>query len=130
MYEKYKVIYKVNATNINKVINEINKIYNDTYHSSIYEKPKNMFNKPLNFDKNIKNEKTNEKLKIGDYVRVYIRDDNKQFNKLTPLWSKEIYKIESYNIKNGYYTVNNKIFKYNELQKVNKNNLIKYNKRY
>ena len=91
-----------------------------------------MFKKLLNFDDNIKNQNINEnknnKLKIGDNVRVYIRNDNKSFNKLILLWLKEIYKIESYNIKNGYYTVNNKMYKYNELQKVNKNNLMKYNK--
>ena len=49
------------------------------------------------------------------------------FNKLTPLWSKEKYKIES--IRNGYYTLNNnKLYRNNELQKVNINNIInKYN---
>ena len=49
------------------------------------------------------------------------------FGKLTPLWSKEIYKIESK--RNGYYKLNNnKLYRNNELQKVNINNIMnKYN---
>ena len=40
------------------------------------------------------------------------------FNKLKPLWSKEIYKIKSFN--NGYYTLENinKLFTYSNLQKI------------
>ena len=46
------------------------------------------------------------------------------FGKLTPLWSKEIYKIESK--RKGYYKLNNnELYRYDELQKVNINNIMK-----
>ena len=46
------------------------------------------------------------------------------FGKLTPLCSKEIYKIESK--RNGFYKLNNnKFFRNNELQKVKINDIMK-----
>ena len=53
------------------------------------------------------------------------------FNKLSPLWSKKIYEIEKYNNKNGYYKLNgvNGLFKYNDLQKIDINNLMIFNKK-
>ena len=57
-------------------------------------------------------------LNKGDDVRIYIKNNIDVFNKLTPLCSKEIYKIESK--RNGYYKLNN-----NELKKVNINIIMK-----
>ena len=56
-------------------------------------------------------------------------DDIKPFNKLTALWSKDIYTIKAYNKKIGYYELNetNKKYKYNELQPVDTKNLMIYN---
>ena len=49
------------------------------------------------------------------------------FNKIKPLWSKEIYKIESK--RNGYYKLNNnKLYRNDELQKVNVNTIMKKSK--
>ena len=51
------------------------------------------------------------------------------FNKLSPLWRKRIYTIQHYNNKTGYYTLGglDKKFKYNDIQKVDVNNLIRFN---
>ena len=39
MFEKYKIVNKVNASNIFKVIKEINKKYNNSYHSVLKTSP-------------------------------------------------------------------------------------------
>ena len=51
------------------------------------------------------------------------------FDKLSPLWSKQIVTIQHYNNKTGYYTLKglDKKFKYNDLQKIDVNNLIGFN---
>ena len=63
-------------------------------------------------------------LNKGDDVRIYIKNDMDPFGKLKPLWSKEIYKIESK--RNGYYKLNNnELYRNNQLQKLNINNIMK-----
>ena len=69
-------------------------------------------------------EDRNNILNKGDDVRIYIKNDIDPFGKLTPLWSKEIYKIESK--RNGYYKLNNnELYRNNELQKVKINDIMK-----
>ena len=126
MIEKYRVINNVNASNIYKVIKFLNDVYNSSYHTIIKAKPIEVLNE--NIEKNtpkIKNIKL-EKYNIGDHVRIYIKDDLDPFNKLSPLWSKEIYTIEKYNNKTGYYKLYglNEHFKYNDLRKIYINNLM------
>ena len=70
--------------------------------------------KIINKNKN----KISPNLHIGDEVRIYIKDENNPFNKISPLWSKKIYTIK--NFKNGYYELNgnDKLFSYTNLLKV------------
>ena len=58
----------------------------------------------------------------------YIKNDKDPFNKLSPLWSKKIYTIKHYNNRTGYYTLDglDKQFKYNDLQKIDINNLMNF----
>ena len=128
MVEKYKLIHNVNASNIHKIIKEIQEIYNNSYHSVIKDLPINIINKKhedvnahqpsSGMSTTNKNNSQNDTFKIGDRVRIYIKDDNNVFNKLSPLWSKNIYTVESF--KNGYYKINNidQLFTYTNLQKV------------
>ena len=44
MFEKYKIVNKVNASNIFKVIKEINNKYNNSYHSVLKTSPKEIMN--------------------------------------------------------------------------------------
>ena len=57
---------------------------------------------------------------------LYIKNDQNPFNKLSPLWSKHIYTIKNYNNRTGYYALDGlyKQFKYNDLQKIDVNNLM------
>ena len=66
----------------------------------------------------INKNKISPNLHIGDEVRIYIKNENNPFNKISPLWSKKIYTIK--NIKNGYYELNgnDKLFSYSNLLKV------------
>ena len=129
MFEKYKIVNKVNASNIFKVIKEINNKYNNSYHSVLKTSPQEImdgakYNSRTKEKNNNHSEDRNNILNKGDDVRIYIKNDIDPFGKLTPLWSKEIYKIESK--RNGYYKLNNnELYRYDELQKVNINNIMK-----
>ena len=110
-------------------------MYNDSYHVTIKDTPNNKINEPIkdasfaSMASDIDDKPKNApmyRLNIGDSVRVYVRDDNKPFNKLTPLWSKDIYRIQSYDKAHGYYTVNNKLYRFSELQQVNIKTLMRY----
>ena len=130
MFEKYKIVNNVNTTNIFKVIKEINKKCNNSYHTKLKATPEEIMDgKEKSIDEDIStNNKENEllkqrELKKGDDVRIYIKNDIDTFGKLTPLWSKEIYKIESK--RKGYYKLNNnELYRYDKLQKVNINNML------
>ena len=95
MFEKYKIVNNVNASNIFHVIKEINKKYNNSYHSILKATPQEIMNDKeknneltINEVKNISNNVND--LNKGDDVRVFIKNDMDLFNKLTSLWSKEI----------------------------------------
>ena len=125
MFEKYQIVNSVNATNIFNILKEINKKYNNSYHTILKATPQEIVNgKEKVKNEQNKNSNSEGELSNGDNVRIYIKDDLNTFSKLTPLWSKKIYKIESK--RNGYYKLNNnKLYRNNELQKVNVENLMK-----
>ena len=127
MLERYKIINNINASNIFNTIRKIYNSYNNSYHTTLKATPEEILNKKTN--KNI-NDKPNNiyKYNVGDPVRIYIKNDDDPFNKLSPLWSKHIYTIKHYNNKSGYYTLDglNKQFKYNDLQKIDINNLMSF----
>ena len=116
MIEKYRIVNNVNATNIFKIIREIENIYNNSFHSSIKNFPINVINGEKlivkNKNKNIVN------LNVGDKVRIYVKNNNNPFEKLSPLWSEEIYIIKSF--RNGYYKLNglDKKFTFSDLFKM------------
>ena len=127
MIEKYRLVNRIDASNVFKIIKEIQNIYNNSYHSVIKDYPINVINGESTSSGNTKKKITDSntstkslKLVKGDNVRMYIKDDYNAFNKLKPLWSKEIYTIE--NFKNGYYKLHNvdKLFTYSNLQKIEK----------
>ena len=126
MYERFRLIYHVDATNIFKIMNMINDIYNNSYHSSIKAKPIDIINNDV--VKEIKPKTTIDKLAIGDNVRIYIKDNLDPFTKLSPLWSRKIYKIKSRNNTTGNYKLDGltKYYKIDELQKINTDDLMIY----
>ena len=115
MLEKYKIGNSVSATNVYKIVKEIQNIYNNSFHNSIKNFPQNIINDYIKIE-NKNNISPN--LHIGDEVRIYIKDENNPFNKISPLWSKKIYTIK--NMKNGYYKLDgwDKLFSYSNLLKV------------
>ena len=124
MYERFRLIYNVNATNIFKIMNIINDIYNNAYHSSLKNKPIDVLNNDI-----IKEKKVIpiiDKLNSGDNVRIYIKNDLDPFTKIAPLWSREIYKIKSRNNATGNYKLVGiqKYYKLDELQKINTDELM------
>ena len=125
MLERYKIINNVNASNIYNTIRKINNLYNNPYHTTLKATPGETLNKKIN--KNI-DDKPNKiyKYNIGDTVRIFIKNDHDPFNKLSPLWSKQIYTIKHFNNRTGYYTLEGlyKQFKYNDLQKIDNSNLM------
>jgi dipeptidyl aminopeptidase/acylaminoacyl peptidase len=123
MFEKYRSVNNVNATNIFNIMREINKKYNNSYHSVLKSSPQEIMNGEKKNDSTTKND-VHYDLKKGDDVRVYTKDDLDPFNKLSPLWSKEIFKIDSR--KKGYYKLDNgKLYRNNELQKINVDELMR-----
>ena len=117
MIEKYRIGDSVTASNVYKIVKEIQNIYNNSFHNSIKNFPEKIVNDNVKIiNKNKNNISAN--LHIGDQVRIYIKNNNNPFNKISPLWSKKIYTIK--NMKNGYYELNgnDKLFSYSNLLKV------------
>ena len=117
MIEKYRIGDSVTGANVYKIVKEIQNIYNNSFHNSIKNFPEKIINDNVKIE-NKNNNKLSLNLHIGDEVRIYIKDENNQFNKISPLWSKKIYTIK--NFKNGYYELNgnDKLFSYSNLLKV------------
>jgi hypothetical protein len=119
MIEKYRIVRRVDASNVFKVIKDIQDVYNNSYHNSIKNYPINMFILTKIVSPVISKNKESKLLK-GDKVRIYIKDENNKFQKLKPLWSKEIYTIKAF--RNGYYSLEeiNDLFTYSNIQKIHK----------
>ena len=103
MIEKYRIGHSVTSSNVYKIIKEIQNIYNNSFHNSIKKFPEKIINDNVKIENKNKN-KITPNLHIGDEVRIYIKDENNLFNKISPLWNKKIYTIK--NMKNGYYELN------------------------
>ena len=125
MIEKYRIVHRVDASNVFKIITDIEQVYNNSYHNTIKDQPINKLNLPIGeintrgktiYDSD--GSRTKNKLRKGDKVRVYIKDDNNKFQKLKPLWSSVIYSIKSFS--KGYYALNetNELYTYSNLQKI------------
>jgi hypothetical protein len=119
MIEKYRIVKRIDASNVFKIIHEIQNIYNNSYHNTIKDFPINIVTGDKKSDRVLKlSPNTPTKFKNGDKVRIYIKNEYDPFNKLKPLWSKEINTVDSF--KNGYYKINgiDKLFSYSNLQKL------------
>ena len=92
MIEKYRIGHSVTASNVYKIVKEIQNIYNNSFHNSIKNFPEKIINDNIKIDNKNKNKNNiSPNLHIGDEVRIYIKDENNPFNKISPLWSKKIY---------------------------------------
>lgn len=107
--------------------------YNNSYHNSLKMKPSEVGKedkKRINKKAIEKTTKINEKedIEIGDNVRKLLK--KKVFGKDELTYSKGVYKVvdrnnNTYKLKNSSGTILQKNFKFNELQKINIDNLIK-----
>lgn len=115
MLEKYANVYdkKIDQNVITKLIDG----YNNAVHSSLdgltpVEALKDMVKSHLLFRhyvdlKNANKDKPDEELKVGDYVRIYVRGDS-PFKKIKKNWSKGLHQIEK---------VDNKMYKIDGVKK-------------
>ena len=85
MIEKYRIGHSVIASNVYKIIKEIQNIYNNSFHNSIKNFPEKIINDNIKIGNKNKN-KISPNLHIGDEVRIYIKNENNPFNKISPLW--------------------------------------------
>lgn len=132
LFEKYIAIHGFNVTKIYSVIKKLNKIYNNAFHSSLGASPLEVVenqekqNEYLNKWKRGKREENKERLKKGDSVRLPIEKD--VFSKLSPNWSKKLFKIKSYNENKNRYSIEGVKEEYppNLVQYVDVDNLMTY----
>ena len=136
---KSKILkYQLSSGKINFIddLQDLVNNYNNSSHSSLHEKsPDDLYNnKKLQLDK--KNEdliynfviKENIKIDIGTYVRCIKKTT--LFDKEGQTFSKKIYKVveqkgNKYIIEDDEGNIKKKLYKFNELQSVNKNDIIK-----
>lgn len=122
LIEKYVSVY--GSKNLIGKIPQLVDAYNGTYHTKLKHTPQEVISSETiqkelqNKGKEYKSKSIEGNLKVGDDVRQYIKKEDDVFNKLSPNFSETIYKIESYNKRNGKYKVNNKLFTENQLLKV------------
>ena len=75
----------------------------NSYHNSIKNFPEKIINDNIKIENKNKNKNKNKNnistnLHIGNQVRIYIKDENNPFNKISSLWSKKIYTIKNFKI--------------------------------
>ena len=125
MIEKYRLVYgKIDSNIVNKLISS----YNNIPHSNLKYSPlqilesKEIQNKVSSDNYNIK-KSIDPIVPIDGYVRVLIR---KTFKKVSPVWTTQLYKIK--NVSNGNYQLEglDGYFKRDELQSVNKDQLMSH----
>lgn len=122
LIEKYVSVY--GKKNLIGKIPQLVDAYNSTYHTKLKYTPQQVITDPevqkelQTKGKEYKSKSIEGNLKVGDDVRTLIKKEDDVFNKLSPNFSESIYKIESYNKRNGKYRVNNKLFTENQLLKV------------
>ena len=122
------------VSQLEKAIRDIVSSYNSTPHSSTKNSPSDILkSEDLQLELSAKNaikkaqqlDSRGKALPVGTHVRLFVAPT--QFNKLTPNWSKEMYKIERYDVgKNRYYVEGKKKgYQQYQLQVVNPNTLMK-----
>jgi hypothetical protein len=130
MYEKYVSVNGLDITKIRSVFEKINESYNKTIHSSTKFTPKDLLESKELRNKFREEQKklidnTESTVEIGSMVRLPIKKDT--FTKLSPNWSKKLYKVKSFDKSSQRYTVDgvNAVYPRNMLQVVNTENLMK-----
>ena len=126
MIEKFKVVYGSINSNILKTIMAS---YNNIEHANLKYSPIEILeSKKIQDEITLKNqsikESINDELPLKGYCRILQQVG--VFKKVSPIWSKEIYKIKSFS--NGSYTLEglpNKYFKGDELLPVEKDKILK-----
>ena len=126
MIEKFKIVYGGINSNILKTIMAS---YNNIEHANLKYSPIEILeSKKIQDEITLKNQSIKESIEIvtplKGYCRILIQGG--AFKKVSPIWSKEIYKIKGFS--NGSYTLEglpNKYFKRDELLPVEKDKLLK-----
>jgi hypothetical protein len=124
------------TSQIEKGLVDIINSYNDTKHSATGFSPMEILNNPdiqndvyiqysLKKANALKDYKT---IPVGSFVRVALNERSNPFQKLSPNWSKEIYKIKEYDVPRNRYVLEGKdgFFEYWKLQVIDKDNLMKH----
>lgn len=122
------------TSQIEKGLKDIVESYNNTKHSATGFSPIDIIqSKEIQDEVFVKYSlKKQEALKeyssipVGTYVRVALFDYSNPFQKLSPNWTKEIYKIEEYDVSRNRYILDNidGFYEYWQLQVVDKENLM------
>jgi len=128
MIEKFKVVYGGINSNVLKTIMAS---YNNIEHANLKYSPIEILNsKKIQDEITMKNEAIKQsiidEIPLRGYCRIMIQSS--VFKKVSPIWSKEIYKIKSFS--SGNYSLEgipNKQFKRDELLSVEKDNVQKPN---
>lgn len=122
LIEKYVSVH--GRKNLIGKIPQLVNTYNGTFHTNLKYTPQEVIDSPeiqetlQDTNKKVSRTTYENALRVGDNVRVYIKSDDDVFNKLSPNWSESIYKIDSFNKRNGKYKVNDKLYFENQLQKI------------
>lgn len=121
---------------IEKALTDINLAYNNIPHSSTGYSPMDILKDREIEDivavkNNIKKQDALDsrvEIGVGSYVRIAINNNRKPFQKLTPSYSKEIYKVKKYDSTKNRYILEgiDGFFEYWKLQVVDKDNLMKH----
>jgi hypothetical protein len=120
MIKKYDYIY---GGDMFREVKNIVKAYNNNVHKTIGVKPKDVIGNEevikeirKRFFINQRGGETLQRLEDGARVRLLLRKEDSKFNKIGVNWSKEIYKVVSFDRKANTYKVDNgKEYRYNQL---------------
>jgi hypothetical protein len=121
------------TTQVEKALGNIVMAYNNLIHSSTNHSPMDVLtNKEIQDEVAVKNNLKKQdaldlqtKIPIGSYVRIALKNSKAPFQKLTPSWSKEVYKVKEYDSTRNRYILENVdgYFGVWKLQVIDKDNL-------
>lgn len=124
------------TTQVEKALGNIVMAYNNLIHSSTNHSPMDVLtNKEVQDEVAVKNNLKKQdaldlqtKIPIGSYVRIALKNSKAPFQKLTPSWSKEVYKVKEYDTTRNRYILENVdgYFGVWKLQVIDKDNLMVY----